>query len=107
MGDSMTVKSLQQLLASELENQEEYAEDLEDIRITAPGRQAFSADKVASVTYGHLDDFEGDTGYGGESLPRLHAWTEDRVYFKVVYDGSERVQSVPRNPSDEPPDRIG
>jgi hypothetical protein len=34
-------------------------------------------------------------------------WTEKYVYFPAVYDGSEWVECVPRNPCDEPTDHVG
>ncbi len=44
---------------------------------------------------------EFSNGFGGaEGVPFTY-WTEDRVYFPVVYDGSEWVGSAPRNPCDE------
>lgn len=48
-----------------------------------------------------------DVGYGtAEGVP-FTAWTENRVYFPVVYDGSEWVSSVPRNPNGESTQHIG
>ena len=38
-----------------------------------------------------------DSGYGGTRGRPFTAWTKDRVYFPVCYDGSEWVESVPRN----------
>ena len=44
---------------------------------------------------------EFDDGFGcGEGTP-FYAWTAQRVYFAVVYDGAEWVGSVPRNPCSE------
>jgi hypothetical protein len=34
-------------------------------------------------------------------------WTEHRVYFPTVYDGSEQVDSVPRNPCGEATPHVG
>lgn len=48
-----------------------------------------------------LIDYEFDSGYGGENGPSFTAWTTNRVYFPVMYDGSEWISSVPRNPCDE------
>jgi len=39
-----------------------------------------------------------DTGYGSPNLPEFIGWTEDYIYFPVVYDGLEYIGSVPRNP---------
>ena len=41
-----------------------------------------------------------DSGYGGSEGEPFTLWTKDRVYFPAVYDGSEWVASVPRNPCD-------
>ena len=48
-----------------------------------------------------------DDGYGVSEGEPFTAWTEDRVYFPAVYDGSEWVGSVPRNPSSEKTGHIG
>lgn len=40
-------------------------------------------------------------GFGGVEGASFTAWSETRVYFPVVYDGSEWVGSVPRHPCDE------
>lgn len=39
-----------------------------------------------------------DAGFGGSDGKPFTAWTDTRVLFPVVYDGSEWVGSVPRNP---------
>lgn len=46
-------------------------------------------------------------GYGGPEGVPFTAWTKERVYFPVVYDGAEWVESVPRNPCDEALDHRG
>ena len=43
-------------------------------------------------------DREFDNGYGGSEGEPVLIWTEERVYFPVVYDGAEWMGSVPRNP---------
>ena len=47
---------------------------------------------------------EFDGGYGSLEGEPFILWTKKRVYFSCQYDGSEYVQSVPRNPdpSEEP-----
>lgn len=40
-------------------------------------------------------------GYGVSEGAPFTAWTEERVYFPIVYDGAEWVGSAPRNPCDE------
>ena len=41
-------------------------------------------------------DYDFDAGFGGENGPYFTAWTKDKVYFPVQYDGSEWITSVPR-----------
>lgn len=40
-------------------------------------------------------------GYGGSEGKPFTMWTTNRVYFPIVYDGSEWVGSAPRNPCEE------
>ena len=65
-------------------------------------------DEVEYCTISHKDLTKRfDSGFG---LPRgklFILWTKSRVYFPIVYDGSEWVESVPRNPRDEVPDYFG
>lgn len=44
-------------------------------------------------------DVEFDDDFGGSKGCDFTLWTKNNVYFPVVYDGSEWVGSVPRNPS--------
>lgn len=44
---------------------------------------------------------EFDSGYGRPNGPPFTLWTANRVYFPIMYDGSEWVGSAPRNPCDE------
>lgn len=46
------------------------------------------------------------TEAGSEGIP-FTIWTKGHVYFPAVYDGSEWVASVPRNPNNEPTQHIG
>lgn len=47
-------------------------------------------------------DVEFDSGHKGGIAGRpFTAWTPTRVYFPAQYDGSEWVESVPRDPCDE------
>lgn len=46
-------------------------------------------------------------GYGGAEGKPFTLWTKNRVYFPAVYDGSEWVASVPRNPCEEATQHIG
>lgn len=52
-------------------------------------------------------DKEFDNGYGGTEGEPFTAWSDSRVYFPVVYDGSEWVESAPRNPCDEVMEHVG
>jgi hypothetical protein len=83
-------RTLQDLLDGALEENDETRSDVVI---------AIVGDTVA--TYSELDEYEGDVGWGSASLPNMHAWTSDYVYFKHVYDGSESVRYVPRNPTNE------
>lgn len=44
-------------------------------------------------------DVAFDDGYGGAEGPHVLAWTENHVYFPVVYDGAEWIGSAPRSPT--------
>jgi hypothetical protein len=52
-------------------------------------------------------DIPFDPGYGGSEGPDVLIWTERRVYFPVVYDGSEWLASAPRNPQAEGQSHVG
>ena len=52
-------------------------------------------------------DVEFDDGYGISEGPDVLVWTEDRVYFPVVYDGSEWLESAPRNPTTDGQGHVG
>lgn len=58
-----------------------------------------------------LDDAGLDTefcdGWGAVEGQPFTLWTKDYVYFPVVYDGSEWVGSVARNPNGKPTAHIG
>lgn len=43
-------------------------------------------------------DKKFDAGFGTSEGEPFTLWTAERVYFPAVYDGSEWVESVPRNP---------
>lgn len=47
------------------------------------------------------------TGFGGHEGCPFTAWTETRVYFPVVYDGAEWVESAPRHPCEEATGHVG
>ena len=44
---------------------------------------------------------EFDSGYGGVEGIAFMLWTGSYVYFPIMYDGAEWVESVPRNPTDD------
>jgi hypothetical protein len=52
-------------------------------------------------------DVEFYPGFGGSEGPEILVWTKDRVYFPVVYDGSEWLGSAPRNPTKEGQKHVG
>ena len=52
-------------------------------------------------------DVKFDCGYGDSEGQPFTAWTEKRVYFPAVYDGSEWVESVSRNPDGKPTQHVG
>ncbi len=41
------------------------------------------------------------------SEPRFAAWSENFVFIRSVYDGWENIIAIPRNPSDDLPERAG
>jgi len=45
--------------------------------------------------------------YGRKKGLTFTLWTSNRVYFPVVYDGAEWVESVSRNPDGKPTDHVG
>lgn len=47
----------------------------------------------------YLLDYDFDSGYGAAEGPSFTAWGIKEVYFPHNYDGSEYIQSVPRNPT--------
>ncbi len=56
---------------------------------------------IVAVAPGEVLDTPFDSGYGGSAGPAVLIWTESRVYFPVVYDGAEWLDSAPRNPTAE------
>ena len=50
---------------------------------------------------------EFDDDYGGSKGKPFTAWSENYVYFPVVYDGAEWVGRVPRNPCNEASEHHG
>jgi hypothetical protein len=65
-------------------------------------------DDVISCTCTQLElDVEFNNGFGTtEGIP-FTVWTKKRVYFPVQYDGSEWIESVPRDPCLEETTHVG
>lgn len=63
------------------------------------------------IQYSTLTDEEAegkfDSGYGLSEGVCFTLWTENRVYFPAVYDGSEWAESVPRHPCNEKTPHVG
>lgn len=69
-------------------------------------RETF-ADIVSNTMTEEDMDVKFSAGYGcAEGCP-FTVWTSNRVYFPVNYDGSEWVDSVPRNPNGEETPHVG
>lgn len=64
-----------------------------------------SWDDAMHTAFVALDTFERE--FGGSQGQPFTVWTEARVYFPAVYDGSEWCASVPRNPTSEVMGHIG
>jgi hypothetical protein len=52
-------------------------------------------------------DIEFDDGFGGANGPDVLAWSTTRVFFPVVYDGAEWIESAPRNPVPAGQEHVG
>jgi hypothetical protein len=52
-------------------------------------------------------DVEFDDSFGTSTGLPVLIWTEQRVYFPVVYDGAEWIGSAPRNPQSEGQPHVG
>lgn len=70
------------------------AGDVSCVVAVAPSEEAFAVD---------FDDDYGSMPKG----PSVLAWTERRVYFPVVYDGSEWLASAPRDPERRGQEHVG
>lgn len=69
-------------------------------------REAWSDVVRCTLTDAEMD-VRFDEGYGSAEGKPFTLWTAQRVYFPVVYDGSEWVESVPREPCDEATKHFG
>ena len=64
-------------------------------------------DTVDSTFAGNEIETTFDAGFGGSEGIPFTLWTENRVYFPVVYDGAEWVGSASRNPDGVPTKHFG
>jgi len=101
----MRKSNMKEMILNEMKRQDESAKDIKSVKVF----KVYGYRDVEKTEEANLDalDIEFNSGYGGEEGPRFFVWTEDRVYFKQLYDGSESIASVPRNPCDEKPAFIG
>lgn len=62
-----------------------------------------------AIVYPSCDvlDIEFDDSYGGSEGAPFTLWTQRRVYFPAVYDGSEWCASVARHPDGVATSHIG
>mgnify|MGYP003587901152 CR=1 FL=1 len=72
------------------------------IAIAYDGKKFKSLDEIKDKI-----DYDFNSGYGGKEGFAFTAWTKDRVYFPGCYDGSEWIDSIPRNPCDEATSHVG
>jgi hypothetical protein len=59
-----------------------------------------------TLTVGELYS-QFDNGFGSTQGIPFTAWSENYVFFPVIYDGAEWVDYVPRNPCDFKKDHVG
>ena len=79
-------------------------DELEMLVIKA--RQRPMAPKAVPIDH-PVFDREFDSGYGGSEGCYFTAWGHKYVYFPAVYDGSEWMSFVPRNPCLHATEHIG
>ena len=99
-----TSATLREFIRGGLDRYGESPEDVVQIVIGSPDELGRGPVETQFSELSSLDEYEGDTGFGGEELPDFYVWTAERVYFKGVYDGSEYINSVPRSATLENPD---
>ena len=61
---------------------------------------------VTTLTDEELDR-KFDDGFGSSEGEPFTAWSENYVYFPVVYDGAEWVGFAPRNPNGKATKHVG
>ena len=69
--------------------------------------ESLSQPFTATFDEGASFDREFDDGYGAPEGGHFTLWTDKRVYFPVVYDGAEWVESVSRHPDGQPTEHVG
>ncbi|MFC1453692.1 hypothetical protein ACFLQL_00750 [Verrucomicrobiota bacterium] len=65
------------------------------------------ADIISNTMTDEDMDKEFDPGWGVSEGCPFTVWTKKRVYFPAVYDGSEWVASVSRNPNKYSTNHVG
>jgi hypothetical protein len=80
-----------------------WREELQQARETAGDQSEIVAVSPSETVL----DVSFDDGYGGSEGPAVLVWTEARVYFPVVYDGAEWLDSAPRNPQPDGQAHVG
>jgi hypothetical protein len=68
--------------------------------------ETFSDIVSITLTDDELDE-KFDSGFGSMEGKPFTAWTNNTVYFPLVYDGAEWVGSVSRNPDGKPTEHQG
>ena len=79
----------------------------EAIRVAMIRAGESEVDLVATTLTAEEWDLRFDDDFGAEEGRPFTLWTKKRVYFPACYDGSEWVESVPRDPSDEKTCHLG
>lgn len=90
-----------------------YAGEMKKVETTSTWREKLESNLedgetiVAVAPDQSVLDVEFDDDYGLARGPEFLAWSETRVFFPVVYDGAEWVESAPRNPTAEGQSHVG
>lgn len=85
----------------------EYTTWRKEITLEMDERGESFADVEANTLTDDQLDAKFDHGYGVAKGSPFTLWTKNRVYFPVVYDGSEWVASVSRHPDGKPTWHVG
>ena len=81
--------------------------DLATWRVMLANAVADDGPVIAVAPSESVLDVEFDSGYGETEGAPMLAWTATHVYFPVCYDGSEWVDSAPRNPTVDGQEHVG